>query len=201
MKSNTLILVMIALLFGGGVFFFDRQQQAQKSETEAATATPLFSFSEDDVQRLRITTPAQTLVFQRATSGPSTWSLGASLTSPADEAAVLFLVNLLATAQRDRILEASAQQFKEFGLEPPTATVVVTLKNQKSHTLVIGGKDFNQRKVYALVDPPPAATEKNAVTLVPTTFLDAIARPLSEWKYSPPESLTPSPTPIPTPSP
>ncbi|MGB7416070.1 MAG: DUF4340 domain-containing protein [Thermosynechococcaceae cyanobacterium] len=197
MKSNTLILVMIALLFGGGVFFFDRQQQAQKSETESVTATPLFSFSEDEVQRLRITTPTQTLVFKKVTSGPSAWSLEAPEVAPADEAAVLFLVNLLVTAQRDRILKAPAQQFKEFGLEPPTATVVVMLKNQQSHTLVIGGKDFNQKKVYAIADPPNAATEKNAVTLVPTTFLDAIARPLSEWKYSPPAPPTPTAPPSP----
>jgi Domain of unknown function (DUF4340) len=193
MKSNTLILVIVAVLFGGGVYWFDRQQQSQKSETEETTTAPLFNFSEDQVERLSVTTPTQTLTFQKAIGGPSTWRLDAPQGGPADEAAVLFLVNLLATAQRERTLEVSSKQLKEFGFEPPAATVIVALKNKQRHTLVLGGKDFSQKMVYARVDPPVAVTQKQIVTLVPTTFLDAIARPPSEWKYSPPAS-SPSPS-------
>ncbi len=182
MKSNTLILVFIAAIFGGGVYLWDRQQ-AQQSETEAVAAgTPLFKFSEDEVKQLKLMTPQQNLTFKKATSGPSAWVIE-SPSEPADEAAVLFLVNLLATAQSERTLDISPQKSQDFGLDQPAATVVVTLKSNQTHTLILGGKDFSQSSVYARVDPTGAETKAWSVQLVPPSFLDAISRPLEEWKY------------------
>lgn len=184
MKSNTLVLVLVAVLLGGGVYFFERHQ-AQQPESEEVAATPLFMFAEDEVQSLEITTPTQTLKFKKGSSGPSSWQLEAPEAGPADEAAVLFLVNLLATSQSDRTLEVPAKDRKEFGLQPPTATVMVKLQNNQTHTLVLGEKDYREKYVYAQVDPPTEKADSLSVGLVPTTFLDAIARPLSEWKYDP----------------
>lgn len=189
MKANTLVLVLVAAIFGIGVYVWDRQQTEQPDATETPSGTPIFQFSEDEVQRLTIETPSQSLAFTKAAQG-SAWVMETPETGPADEAAILFLVNLLATAQSQRTLNISPQQRQEFGLDQPTATVKAVLKNNQTHTLILGGKDYSGSAVYARVDPTDAETW--AVELVPTTFLDAVDRPIAEWK--PP---APSPTPSP----
>ncbi|PZD74332.1 hypothetical protein C1752_01473 [Acaryochloris thomasi RCC1774] len=183
MKSNTLILVITAAIFAGGVFIWDRQQSSQPQTEAEETGTAIFTFSEDEVQRLTITTPVQTLTFKKVT-GSSTWAMEAPEAGPADEAALLFLINLLATAQSQRTLDISPAQQQDFGLDQPT-TVEVFLSNQQTHTLILGGKDYEGGAVYARVDPVKTETQSWAVELVPTSFLDAVSRPVAEWKAQP----------------
>jgi hypothetical protein len=184
MKSKTLILALIAAIFAGGVYLWDRQQTSQSGAEEAATGTAVFTFSEDEVQQLSITTPTQALAFKKAKSGPSAWAMETPETGPADEAALLFLINLLATARSQRTLEISPAQQRDFGLDQPT-TVEVTLSNQQTHTLVLGGKDYEGGAVYARIDPVNTKAQSWSVDLVPTSFLNAVSRPLAEWKYQP----------------
>ncbi len=182
MKSNTLILVIIATIFAGGVYVWERQQNSSSQTTEDGTGTDIFTFNEDEVERLTLTTPTQTLTFKKATSGPSAWAIEQPKAGPADEAAVLFLINLLATARSQRTLEVSPTQKQEFGLVQPT-TVEVTLNDQQTHTLVLGGKDFEGSSIYARVDPVKTEVQSWTVDLVPTSFLDAVSRPLTEWQF------------------
>ncbi|MEO0373228.1 MAG: DUF4340 domain-containing protein [Cyanobacteria bacterium P01_A01_bin.17] len=181
MKSNTLILVTIAAIFAGGVFIWDRQQSSQPQTEAEATGTAIFTFSEDEVQRLTVITPTQTLTFKKVTDGPSAWAMETPEAGPADEAALLFLINLLATAQSQRTLNVASAQQQDFGLDQPT-TVEVVLNNQQTHTLILGDKDYEGGAVYARVDPIKTETQSWAVELVPTSFLDAVSRPLAEWK-------------------
>jgi Domain of unknown function (DUF4340) len=195
LKSSTIVLMAIALLCAGGIYLWDRTHTAQDSASDAKKAAKsLFELKETDITQLTIESKQPTLKLEKAEKG---WQLAAPKPGPANEGTVTFLLNLLATGTSEQTLQVDPAQLQEFGLDRPTATLSFQLKSQKTHRLILGRQNFNQSAVYAQVDPEPSA-KKNSVVLVPTGFLDAINRPLSEWQF---KASSPKPTPSPKPSP
>jgi hypothetical protein len=205
-QRSSLILVTAALLLGGAVYYYEfrspKQSEAPKSESK-----PLFNFKEADVSSFTVKQPKQTLSFEKSPN----WMLKVDQKSPAvaaDEGAVAFLLNLMATRNSDRTLTIPTNRKSEFGLDQPTATVEVKLNNQQMHQLVLGKPNFNRNFLYALIDPSGDPNKDLAVLLIPIDFQNAIDRPLVEWKKekpkpssSPSASASPSPSESPSPSP
>jgi Domain of unknown function (DUF4340) len=199
LQSKTLILALVAAIMAGGVYFY--QRQSGDSGAEQSEAKPLFSFKEADVQGLTVKTPQQTVVFERSpTKFPRAWQFKSPQTGPANEAAIAYLLNLLATEGSDRTLTVPAAQQKEFGLQPPKVTIEVKLTNQQTHRLILGNPTFDQVKLYAQADPPASAQPNAKVQIVSLDFANAVNRPLAEWKetkkanpQAPTPSLLPSP--------
>lgn len=205
-KSSTTIIAVMAVVLTAGVFVWV-QTQAPQSQTAQKANPRLFAFSEDQVAQLQVQTPQQTIVLEHSTqSFPHSWLMSAPQKGPADEAAIAYLLNLLITSPQSRTLEIKAERQPEFGFPSSPATIIVTLANQQSHRLILGGLDPTQEFVYAQVDPQGTNTGSLTLSLLPKTFLNAIQRPLSEWQApssSPPIPLTtlpPSSAPPATPS-
>lgn len=180
-QSKTLILLSTAVILGSGLYFFEQQLPPPASETD--TAEELFTFGESDVIGLRIETRDRVIELQR--DGANQWKLLQPVTGTAEEGAVAFLLNLLATSRSDRSLEVPSQTIHEFGLGQPTATVDITLVDQTRHRLVIGNRTFDQEKLYAQVDPPQTLPEEIEIVLVSMDLLNAVSRPTSEWQNLP----------------
>jgi hypothetical protein len=203
LKSSTVVLMAIALLSAGGIYLWDRSRPAQDSTSDAKKASKqLFDIKETDITKLSIQTKNQPLKLEKTEKG---WQLTAPKAGPANEGTVTFLLNLLATGTSEQTLQVEPAQLKEFGLEPPTTIVVLELKNQKTYQVNLGKQNFNQSAVYAQIDKNAAVAPskeslppKREIVLVPTGFLDAVNRPLSEWQF---KASTPKPTPSPKPSP
>lgn len=196
LKSSTIALMAIALLSVGGIYLWDQSHTAQDAATDAKKAAkPLFDLKETDITQLSIQTKNQILKLEKTEKG---WQLTAPKAGPANEGTVTFLLNLLATGTSEQTLQVDPTQLKEFGLDQPIATLSLQLKDQKTHQVILGKQNFNQSAVYAQIDSDTAA-KKKAVVLVPTGFLDAINRPLSEWQVKP-SSPKPTPSASPTPS-
>jgi Domain of unknown function (DUF4340) len=194
LKSSTLVMLAIALLSAISIYAWDQSRSGKSQTTEAQKATkPLFALKETDVTQLTIESKSQTLKLEKTDKG---WQLKAPKAGAADEGTVTFLLNLLATGTSERTLQVEPAQLKEFGLDKPTATLVLQLKDQKTHKIMLGTQNFNQSAVYAQIDPgSAAATKKIEVFLVPTGFLDAVNRPLSEWQI---KAALPKPTSTPS---
>ncbi|MDG2989480.1 DUF4340 domain-containing protein [Candidatus Synechococcus calcipolaris G9] len=180
-QSKTLILLSTAIILGGGLYFFE--QQLPPPASEVTTADELFTFQESDVIGLRIQTRDGVIELQRDDSGK--WKILKPVAGMAEEGAVVFLLNLLATSRSDRSLDVPSQTIYEFGLGQPTATVDITLADQTRHRLFIGNRTFDQEKVYAQVDPPETLLEEMEIVLVSTDLLNAVTRPVSEWQSQP----------------
>jgi Domain of unknown function (DUF4340) len=203
LKSSTLVLMAIAFLSAGGIYVWDRSRTAQDSTSEAKKAAkPLFDLKETDITQLSIQTKNQTLKLEKTAKG---WQLIAPKVGPANEGTVTFLLNLLATGTSEQTLQVEPAQLKEFGLEAPTTILALELKNQKSYQINLGNQNFNQSAVYAQIDKNAAVAldkqhlpPKREIVLVPTGFLDAVNRPLSEWQA---KASSPKPTPPPTTTP
>jgi hypothetical protein len=113
--------------------------------------------------------------------------------TPASDASVSYLMNLLVKGKSDRTIQVPAAQLREYGLDRPQATIIVKLNNQKTHQLILGKPVFNSNSLYAQADPPGLAAGNVDVVLVSTDFENAVNRSLSEWKSQEAASQSSSP--------
>jgi hypothetical protein len=97
----------------------------------------------------------------------------------------------LTTSKHDRTLTVPTSQLPELGLEPPIATVDLTLTNTKSQRLVVGKPDFSNRFLYARANPASQPASQVEVLLIPIDLQNAIDRPLEDWKQPAPSADTP----------
>ncbi|MFO5493323.1 MAG: DUF4340 domain-containing protein, partial [Cuspidothrix sp.] len=146
----------------------------------------------DDIQSLTIKFKETTLqLTKRNTSEKPQWEIKSPISTPANDAIVSYLIDLLADSKSERTVPVSPVELSEFGLDQPVATIDVKLKNQQTHQLILGKGDFNNQFLYAQADP-----HKNMnLLLVSKDFVNAVNRDISEWKQIPD---IPPPTPTPT---
>lgn len=182
LQRTTIILLLLALGLGGFVYFYEIKGATQRQEAKAKEQQ-IFSFEEEQVQSFMVKTKEQTLEFEReGKPGKLNWWMNAPSETPASEASVSYLMNLLVKGKSNRTIRVPAAQLQEYGLTQPQATVEVKLNNQKTHQLILGKPDFNRNFLYAQADPAAKPTGNVDVLLVSTDFENAVNRSLSEWK-------------------
>jgi len=199
MQKTTLALVLIALGLGGYVYFYEIRSQSPEELTNDAEKR-LFSFREEDVQRLTIEkVTGETFEFVRLETAASSWRMKQPEGSPAEESAIVFLLDLLVKESSSKTFTVESDQVTNYGLEDPFATIQVELKDQTKHQVVLGNPTFGNEEIYAQINPEESSTTD--IYILPINFQYAVERSLSEWKYStvseeeekPPETDLPSP--------
>lgn len=210
-KPSTLALVLVALGLGGIVLLVQQQPAPKSSEAGEQVVSeeekPIFEFKEADIQAFTLQTQLRTLKFERDKDGK--WQMLEPEKITASDPSIAFLLDLVTTGKTQRTITAPASDREQFGLHQPLATIDLTLKDQKTHKLVLGEYDFNRSFLYAQADPPAEATDQLNVLLVSPNFENAVNRPLDEWKQpataeksaSPSASPSPANEPKPTTSP
>ena len=194
-KQTSVALVAIAVLLGGWVYMTTQDSPPQNAQT--AQTTQLFSFQEADVQRLTVKTLTKSLVFEREAGASPRWKMTAPKAGPANEGAIAFLLNLLATGKSQASQKVPLARLPEFELDRPFATIEVTLKDQKTHRLTLGKPNFNNTGIYGQVDPPNPPTPEHPVVLLPLEFQNAVTRSETEWQTVSPEVTPASKSPPP----
>lgn len=198
LPKSTLILLLLALGLGGFVYFYEIRGATQRQEA-SSQARQIFAFTEAQVKDLTVKTPTGTLKFERVDkSGQSNWQMKVPSNTPASDASVAYLLDLLAKGKSDRSLSASPSQLSEYGLDRPQATINVTLQNDRTHQLILGKPNFDRSFLYAQADPPAQNTGNVDVLLVSPDFSNAVNRQLSEWKSQndiKPSTTSPNPSP------
>ena len=178
MKLNRtpVILLIVAVLLGGVVYLQQTIPPPVKSEAQL-----LFGFEEADVRSLNLKTLEQNLSFvKNAAPNPAIWQMTSPNQVRANDASVAYLLNAIASANSAAPLTAPTAKQAEFGFDSPLATVELTLKDSKTHRLILGKPNFNRTSLYAQIDPQPGSELK--IFLVSLDFENAVNRPLSEWQ-------------------
>lgn len=206
LQRTPLILLAIAVLLGGVVYLVESQRTVQQEVTAKNQEQRLFAFEESQVQALTLTRPQQALSFNKVPadqaktpvaspvttpnptvttqSTPMVWMMTAPEKKLANEAAIAFLVNLIATGKKQESLTVPISRQAEFGLDKPLATIEVKLQDQQTHRLILGKPNFDRSGLYARLDPPTTPTQALALVIVPIDFESAVNRPLAEWQQS-----------------
>jgi hypothetical protein len=202
LPKTTLILILLTLGLGSFVYFHEIRGATVREESKEQKQR-IFSFGEDDVQSLTVTTKKLTLNLERnpeSSSNPK-WLIKSPVSGPANDAIVSYLMDLLVKGNSNRTLSTPAKELKEFALDQPQASINITLKNRQSHQLLLGKSNFNGRFLYAQADPAAKPNGNINVLLVSTDFANAVNRELSEWKQPVDNSQKLPPLTIPKPTP
>lgn len=187
LQRTTFILLLFALGLGGFVYLYETQA-VPKQEAAKAQKQQIFTFKEEQVQFLTIKTQDQTWQFERVnqtaenTKAVSQWRMKSPQETPASDASVAFLLDLLTEKKSASSFFAPASQVQEYGFDRPLATVEVTLNNRATHKLIIGKPDFSGNLLYAQASPNPSPSQQIQVLLVSKDFENAVKRPLPEWQ-------------------
>jgi Domain of unknown function (DUF4340) len=202
LPRTTLILILLMLGLGSFVYFYEIRGATVREETKEQKQQ-IFSFGEDDVQSLTVTTKKLTLNLERNPESTSNlkWLIKSPISGPANDAIVSYLMDLLVKGNSNRTLSTPTKDLKEFALDQPQATINITLKNRQSHQLILGKSNFNGRFLYAQADPAAKPDGNINVLLVSTDFANAVNRELSEWKQPVDNSQKLPPLTIPKPIP
>lgn len=192
-KRSTGFLLLAALVLAGATLLVVQTQQPTSEQAENTTEQNLFSFQEDQVQSLTLDNQSESYAFER--NDEEKWQMVEPEQTPASDASIAFLLDQMVAGKSERSITVPVGDRADFGLDNPVATVEVTLANQETHKLVLGGYDFNRSFIYALVDPPADENADLQVFLVSPNFESAVARPREEWKQSAAASPSPSASP------
>jgi len=193
LQKTTLVLIILALSLAIGVYFSE-VQRAYQQEANLGNQQKLFDLTLEEITGLTITTQSQVIELVRGDRKTSQWQMQRPENVPANDAVVDFLLGLIVETKVDRPLPLTNNQFIEYGLNSPLATIEIKSQNKPTYKLFLGKQTFDKSSLYAYKD-----TESNKSTtptspkplpqqalIVPLNFQNAVDRSLSEWKISPP---------------
>jgi hypothetical protein len=188
LQRTTLVLMLVALILAIGVYFLEIQRASQPSNNQA-NQQKLFDFNESEIIGLSISAvidnKPQVISLVRGDQKTSLWQMQHPENSPANDAVVDFLVGLLVETRTNPPLVITDNQFIEYGLNLPLATIEIKLQNQQTFQLILGKQTFDKNSLYAVKEIGKNGNSQASpkqVFLVPLNFQNAVDRPLSEWK-------------------
>lgn len=184
-----MILAIAAFLVAGGAVYWEvsKTNRDVSEQSTLETQDNLYAFKEDEVSQLEVTPQKGiTLKFQRTEAKfPETWKMTSPEAKIADEAAITFLLDQLVSSKSEKTVTVNKEEWSDFGITPDNPRTQVTLSNGTVHQILLGGETFDKKNLYAVVDQSLPFPEDVTVSIVPTTLLDAVQRPLKEWEYDP----------------
>jgi hypothetical protein len=172
MKRSTLILLLVAAL-GGALVYYLEIKDAKPRDTEPETSKPAFAFKREDLMGITVNRKGQNVVLA-AQDGK--WAVTQPLSAPANQSAVDSLVGDLINARLERSLPASPDELKSYGLAEPAVTVEVKLKDNKTHRIKLGAKDFSNQSVYSVID------DGKDVSLLPASLLSSADKSVDDFR-------------------
>jgi hypothetical protein len=165
MKKSTGIIFLVAAALAAFVYFYELKHNPP-SETPGNTSKPAFSVSADDITGVTLERAGTTATFEHRPDG---WYMLQPVATRADQSRLTGITSQIASLQTDRTFPVTAEQITSFGLDHPSITLAITMKNGSKHKLRFGGKDFSGSSVYVLLDEDTKNVSLIADTLLTTS--------------------------------
>ena len=181
LKKTTWVLVGITFILGSAIAL-NEWEFAPKREELQEQQKQLFSFTEEEIQVIKIEVGDKSIQIKRAEDQDYTWQMEKPEKVPAEDGIVAFLSDLLVDGGSESTLDIENRELKEYGLDKPFATIEVELEEGKKHQIILGNPDFSDKFVYALKDYDEEKEAEAKLLLVPVNFKNAVDRDLAEWK-------------------
>ncbi|HMY74560.1 MAG TPA: DUF4340 domain-containing protein, partial [Blastocatellia bacterium] len=173
MKRSTLLLLLAAVV-GGVLIYFLEIKPGKPRDEKPDTAKEAFSFKREDITGVTVTRGSEKVVLE---SQDNKWLVKSPVNAAADDSAMNSLIGDLVSARIEREFpNASADALKEYGLTQPAVKLEVKLKDGKTRTIELGGKDPLGSSVYAKLDGSPN------VAVLGASLLTNADKPLNDWR-------------------
>lgn len=151
MKLRGLLIAAILLAaLAGTLYFVERRKEGKTSDTSSpATKTEekLFAIKSEDIQQITLQ-PAGGEKVKLERAGDK-WKIVEPRELPADDSAISTLLGTLSGLYVSETVEEKPASLKEYGLDPPQATVEFAAKSGGRQTLLLGENAPAGGSVYA----------------------------------------------------
>ena len=149
-------LLIAAVLLGGlaiGVWFSNKSEAAKAKEPPKDAAPKILALTEADISGIDIQKKDGTDTVLNKDNGK--WAITAPKPLGADQPSVDTLTSAVTNLTADRMVDDHPTDLASYGLQPPLEKVTFTMKDGKTHELLIGDDTPTGSDVYAMVAGDP----------------------------------------------
>lgn len=176
MQSRGLLLAVVALAaLSGAIWWSNQRADDDKKNPKEAGKTRLVRMLEADVVDIQIQRKNEPALVLHKDLKANRWEMVSEPKFRLDQEMVTTLVTNSATVPTDKVLEESASDVAQYGLDPAILTLELKDKNGKTDKLLIGdetpigglfyARKPNEKKVYAIAGYQKAGIDKTAADL------------------------------------
>ncbi|MFQ5780003.1 MAG: DUF4340 domain-containing protein [Nitrospiria bacterium] len=172
----TVVLTAFLIILGIYLLYIELPRE-EKQKTAALTAGRLFSFSTLEITRVRIEGPKGVFELEYFPDHPeSPWRMFLPVVTIANEDAASRLASQLEGIRSNRLIEERPTDLKDFGLDPPAYTVIITLNQTDTEILEIGSENLTGSDVYV------RKGQGTSLYLVPAGIKGFLDKDLKDWR-------------------
>ncbi|HVB86763.1 MAG TPA: DUF4340 domain-containing protein [Candidatus Dormibacteraeota bacterium] len=175
-KKSTMIVLLCALIGAGGAYYWQYRHSKQPAAPKD-TSKPAFSVTPSSIVSFTISHPADSkqspIVFDKQKGA---WHIVQPVDTLADQPTAQGFIDQLAESRATGTEPVTPDNRKDYGLNPPRASVEFQLRDGQKHTLLLGNKDFSGTDVYSIVDDQPR------ISLLPLLLLTTADKPLNQFR-------------------
>jgi hypothetical protein len=144
-STSTLILLVIALGFGGYLYFVDSKRPLE----DETAKKKVFAAEPDKVNQLQVkSSTGEVTTLRKGADGA--WTITAPSQAPADRTAAGDIATSLANLEEDRVVDEAATDLKTYGLAPPQVEVTFHVEGEEEpKQLLVGDKNPSGLGLYA----------------------------------------------------
>ncbi len=172
----TVVLSSVLILLGIYLLTIELPREEKQRASKRASER-LFSFSNLEITRIRIESRKGIFEVEYFPEHPvSPWRLFMPVPTVADQETASRLASLLVNMRSKRIIEENPKNLKDFGLDPPAYTVIVTYNETNTEIIEVGVENLTGSDVYV------RQGLGTTVYLVPAGIKPFLDKDLSAWR-------------------
>lgn len=181
LQKTTSLWLVFALTSGAWLYLTEFKDSPKYANIQSEKRR-IFNFKVEDIQQLTIETEGKIFQLERTQDRQDKWQIKQPENALANDSVVAFLLNLLAREKIERTFTVSADRLNLYHLQSPRGIIRIILNNQQEYQLFLGKSDFENKFIYARVDPIDRE-QKAKIILISKNFQYAILeRSLADWQ-------------------
>ncbi|MDC4223886.1 MAG: DUF4340 domain-containing protein [Candidatus Manganitrophus sp.] len=173
----TIFLSLVLVVLGGYLYYIEGPGEKKKQEAEIQEKR-LYSFSQSAITNITLQKADGTSIdFLHEPADPDNpWRITHPVEAIANDAAASALASQLERLESSRMIDEKVEDLKEFGLDPPVYSVIVTLNRTDTEILEVGSENLTGNQVYVRkgVGTP--------VYLAPVSIKQTLNKELKDWR-------------------
>jgi hypothetical protein len=154
MRFRGLLIAVLVLLVLGSVLYWSNRRKPSETPTAPSPTPTMLKFDSASVAQFSLTRK-DTAPLTLAKDAAGLWRITTPQSYPADQDAVSALLRSLSNLTADRVVEDKVADLKPYGLDNPSLTLDVALKDRQDHKLLLGDNTPAGGNVYAMLAGDP----------------------------------------------
>ncbi len=169
---------LTALLIALGLYlYFVELPSDEKNRAAAIKKAKLFAFEMSEITRVRIRSATNEIELEYFPGHPANpWRIFDPVETVANERAGDEIATFLTDLKSSRLVEETPTNLKDFGLDPPDYTVIITLQRNNTEIVEVGSANLTGSDVYVRIG------EGTSLYLVRAGIKDLLDKDLQDWR-------------------